>query len=1089
MKITKIEVDRFGVWRQLALPVAPRGMTVFYGPNEAGKTTLWRFICSILYGFEPFEVDLEGGTPQPVRWEGALQVEASAARYSVRRISDRGTRGLVSVVGTDRQEPAESLLAELLFRTNESLFESVFAVGLNELQELATLEDDEVAHHIYGLTLGPTGQKLLDATRALASQGSAMIDPATRSGRLADALERDQSLCEELDAHRGLREEHADVCARRGRVEARIEALKRRRSQLERQHSGHRLLERVWPAWNQVREIEHEIAGIPVLHQFPLDAEERLERLEAELGASTQNRDQLMQEVTALGSRRRELAEARGVGKHAAAFSGFVEHAGWHRDVSQQAAAARTRAAESQVRLESTVRELGDDWSVGRLERIDTSPAAHRRMLAAADRFRTALRRRHRLARRQKLLNRSVRKQAALLDERLKPLGSLSLDQAVADQTARLGHLDELKGLRQREAELERRQRTFDEQTAADGAEMPAWIAKFLAFLAVSGLLVTVVGLYQAAAAVDLVAGAGLTFIGFTGLGLAWGFKRHHDVQSQGDAERANERQAVAAQIRETKQAIARLDGPARSGSIDSTGSSTTGPEGEAAANTTATESQTAEAPGTGPAVGNAVSPAPSADDHEQRIKQATERLSELQSWARSRRAIQARRKRASDLRARFQSVQRALSVERQSWCLSLKENGLPESVKISDALESWQRIANAREQLRETKAATAEADQLQRQLDSFSTRMQEAARRAGRTVDETVPPSDVLADWSRELESLAGVSENARRTHRELWQQRRKRRQAARRVQLLRLRRVALFAQGGASKRAEFLERAGWVRRLAECETLLVAAREELRVAGESEPDLAIVEDDLVQFNADENREKIDALAAELEQVERDVQTAFEELGSVKQSLKALESNCEASRLRFEASQTRYELKRTVEEWLGLALARQALDRVRSKFERNSQPAVLASASRYLERLTRGRYRNIWTPLGQRELRIDDERGQTLTVDKLSGGTREQLFLAVRMAAVRQLAEQGIELPMVFDDVLVNFDQLRTEAAVETLFEFAEQNQQVLFFTCHLHLAHLFEARGLKPIWLPGQNLGQNLSQQNLPHQERRAG
>jgi uncharacterized protein YhaN len=215
MKITKIEVDRFGVWRQLALPVSGRGLTVFYGPNEAGKTTLWRFIRSILYGFEPFEVDVDGGTVQPVRWEGALQVEAGAGPFSIHRISDRGTRGLVSVVGTDRQEPAEALLTELLFRTNESLFENVFAVGLNELQELATLEDEEVAHHIYGLTLGPTGQKLLDATRALDGQAGALFDAATRSGRLVDVLERDQSLREELDAHRGLREEHADACADR----------------------------------------------------------------------------------------------------------------------------------------------------------------------------------------------------------------------------------------------------------------------------------------------------------------------------------------------------------------------------------------------------------------------------------------------------------------------------------------------------------------------------------------------------------------------------------------------------------------------------------------------------------------------------------------------------------------------------------------------------------------------------------------------------------------------------------------------------------------------------------------------------------
>ena len=213
---------------------------------------------------------------------------------------------------------------------------------------------------------------------------------------------------------------------------------------------------------------------------------------------------------------------------------------------------------------------------------------------------------------------------------------------------------------------------------------------------------------------------------------------------------------------------------------------------------------------------------------------------------------------------------------------------------------------------------------------------------------------------------------------------------------------------------------------------------------------------------------------------MDRDRQAAFEELGGVKQSLKSLEADCEASRLRFEASQNRHELAHAAEEWFGIELTRQAIDRVRSKFERTCQPATLALASKYLEKLTRGRYRNVWTPLGQRELRIDDERGQSLSIEQLSRGTREQLFLAVRMATVHELGQKGIDLPMVFDDVLVNFDQLRTEAAVDTLCEFAEENRQILFFTCHLHLAHLFESRGVEPLWLPGHN---------LPQQERRAG
>ena len=100
--------------------------------------------------------------------------------------------------------------------------------------------------------------------------------------------------------------------------------------------------------------------------------------------------------------------------------------------------------------------------------------------------------------------------------------------------------------------------------------------------------------------------------------------------------------------------------------------------------------------------------------------------------------------------------------------------------------------------------------------------------------------------------------------------------------------------------------------------------------------------------------------------------------------------------------------------------------------------------------------------------------------VEQLSGGTREQLFLAVRLAVVGEFTRQGIELPMILDDILVNFDQLRTETAVETLLEFAAEGQQILFFTCHLHLAHLFESRGIEPTWLPGHN---------PPIEERRAG
>ena len=90
--------------------------------------------------------------------------------------------------------------------------------------------------------------------------------------------------------------------------------------------------------------------------------------------------------------------------------------------------------------------------------------------------------------------------------------------------------------------------------------------------------------------------------------------------------------------------------------------------------------------------------------------------------------------------------------------------------------------------------------------------------------------------------------------------------------------------------------------------------------------------------------------------------------------------------------------------------------------------------------------------------LRVDDARGTRLAVDKLSRGTREQLFLALRLALASSFARRGVSLPLVLDDVLVNFDVGRAKAAAAVLRDFAESGHQVLVFTCHEHIAKLFK-------------------------------
>ena len=75
-----------------------------------------------------------------------------------------------------------------------------------------------------------------------------------------------------------------------------------------------------------------------------------------------------------------------------------------------------------------------------------------------------------------------------------------------------------------------------------------------------------------------------------------------------------------------------------------------------------------------------------------------------------------------------------------------------------------------------------------------------------------------------------------------------------------------------------------------------------------------------------------------------------------------------------------------------------------------------------------------------------------------LSRGTREQLFVSLRLALVSAYARRGIHLPMILDDVFVNFDAGRTKTACAVLREFAKQGHQLMVFTCHEHVWRMFQ-------------------------------
>ena len=74
-----------------------------------------------------------------------------------------------------------------------------------------------------------------------------------------------------------------------------------------------------------------------------------------------------------------------------------------------------------------------------------------------------------------------------------------------------------------------------------------------------------------------------------------------------------------------------------------------------------------------------------------------------------------------------------------------------------------------------------------------------------------------------------------------------------------------------------------------------------------------------------------------------------------------------------------------------------------------------------------------------------------------MSEGTRDQLFLALRLALVERYVSDAEPLPFIADDLLVNFDDERAGEALRVLSALSE-NTQVMLYTHHPHLLDVAE-------------------------------
>ncbi|MCA9060414.1 MAG: AAA family ATPase, partial [Planctomycetaceae bacterium] len=398
MKLTEIDIDRFRIWRNLLLRLDPNGLNVIYGPNEAGKTTLMRFIRAILYGYEPLISEPAWHRPdreQP--WRGALRCEHSGRKWRIHRRAEYKGRGLVRISGGPEGVTKEQALESLLTGTSESLYTDIFAVGVRELQQLATLGTDQVSEYIYGLSLGPQGRQILEAMSDVRARREQLLTGNGREGDLVRLFDQYATLSAKKRRPGQARDQYVRLTRRRTQLTESIDGLRDRQVTISAELRGLRFLQDCYKPWKQSRDLQEELGKLPLVTCDPDESLRQLSSAEKEMQETASRRDKLNEKAVQLKQQAGRIQIDASLEKQRLAVSSVVEQADWLRQIEDQIGQAEERSAEMRRELNHAMAELEGNWTLERLQQVDASSSAHHSLLESARRYQTALQRRAKL--------------------------------------------------------------------------------------------------------------------------------------------------------------------------------------------------------------------------------------------------------------------------------------------------------------------------------------------------------------------------------------------------------------------------------------------------------------------------------------------------------------------------------------------------------------------------------------------------------------------------------------------------------------------------------------------------------------------
>jgi uncharacterized protein YhaN len=1042
MKITDIKIDGFGVWRDLSLRGLSPELTVFYGPNEAGKSTLMQFMRSVLYGVSPqrrerYLPPVAGGRPG-----GMLKVQTDHGPLTINRYADRGPTdvGKVTIITADDEEQGDRLLREALEHVDEPTYNNIFAVGLREVQELASLSDTAAAQWLYRLTSGLDRISLYDVIHMLEGTRLRLLNSWEEKSEIRAMISRREQLRGELDelVAKGRRWAQSAV-----KLRELAEEVDRRQTESKALTIRARKLEvaiSLKPLWIKRGKIDDQLERFANLRPLEEGTVASLDDLNKRIEEHERQRDILK------GQRQQLHAEAKRLGindalvRNGKRLEALLEQQDWLQAVERMSGELADEVKHLEARQASENERLSHEWTgAGKIPPRITSDIVEQ--LTPQARALEATRQLVASAKHELEVHRSGEDQFRTEIESAitggEKHGLPTNVEAAADLVAQLRRRQQVEqriatarsdadDLRQQAHEV------VEEQTVSGGLFVFLMAMFMLGFVALAAwwlLPSTTLGKY----------GGWIALGGILGSVVA-GLIKFVKEASAADRFDAYHQQVETAykQLDDAEEEKARLDRelPLKGGSVAA------------------------------------------------RLQNAERHLAELERIVpiESQRREAAQQSTSAERRHKLAEEKHAAAVG--NWKARLRALGLPEDVSP----ENLATMAGQCERLAELEARieNRRAD-LQRRQREFAV----VSQRIVALAEETALRKEKAAS----LEQLDHLRAQYHQ-HMQRVAQRKDIRERAKALRTetvkhgqgaagLRRRRDALFQKCGVADEQELRQLAAKHDEAEDLRKKRVGVTREIIAAIGKHG----AEADFAPFLAPEQIGRLEhdweALTTQAEELDRELKDALQRRGALVEQQRTTAADQSLAIKHIELDLVEQQIKTAVAAWRERAAVSLFLERIRQEYEQHRQPETLREASNYMSQLTSGKYTRIWTPLAHDILFVDTADGQSLPVQVLSRGTREQLFVSLRLALVAAYGRRGIHLPMILDDVFVNFDAGRTRIACAVLKEVAKQGHQLLVFTCHEHVWRMFQELKVDCRRIPVRHGGNVVEVQEEPQPE----